>query len=297
VICEARRRLRDGQTPLAERVPAITDRLHLPDKVPNQPALAAYVEAVAEWHQDETYTVRQVHAWAALARLLERDLSAVPSVRERILGSAAEAGLDQALPESIAHTVLNHADRPYVFSDQRAFLAVLAYRAHGYLSKVDFGRLYCDRRHRLLREVRDEVHRRIWRLFKPIATLTGEFGGLSLSLLILLIRIDHRIFVAAGLSRWRANRAWFALLRRVLGRLGAHAARQRKLAPPGRTGRYPTMRFVDVRATLPSIPRWRHELSKCRLSNSFESVCMQSIRVSAVISALQELLNGPPAWH
>jgi ADP-heptose:LPS heptosyltransferase len=60
-----------------------------------------------------------------------------------------------------------------------------------------------------------------------------------------------------------------------------------------RVSTYPSAKFVDAGAHLACVPCWRHQYSKCRVSDSLESVCMKSISPSEVIAALQDLLDNP----
>lgn len=54
-----------------------------------------------------------------------------------------------------------------------------------------------------------------------------------------------------------------------------------------RCGDYPTVTFLDARKSLNCVPCWRHEFSKCKLSDSYESICMTMITADDVIEALE----------
>jgi hypothetical protein len=252
VLGQARARLRAGDHRLAALAPALTARIAIPERIVNRPPLVAYLVARIEWDQENVRISERDAAWCDIADLLGRDLGAVPGVREQILGFCADIGLDQPLPAACASAVLAHAERPYLFSIPREFLGLKAYQAvdavrtgnvgvlshawlrdwSGYLSRSRVKAPYQDPRRRSLREILDEVHRRIWRHLGSLP----KNGNIAIALIGLLIRIDYRFFVASGWSRTRVGRVWLTVFRSALGRLSARATPRRARSATGEPG-------------------------------------------------------------
>jgi hypothetical protein len=58
---------------------------------------------------------------------------------------------------------------------------------------------------------------------------------------------------------------------------------------------YSTVTPFDLRDRFPCMPCWRHQMTPCRYSDSFESSCMQQLSVIDIVRALDRLLRDAAA--
>lgn len=224
----------------ADLLATLADRLPPPQKVSGSPVLREYLDAAINLNEGLYRTAHVDRFWEFVDRLLDRELGAVPDLRERLLGFAAEIGLTAKLPQTIEAKLLAYVERPYLFSTPRQFLNVLAYKLHRsilrrdfevvsgpwlvewcrYLARSQFSRPRRNADRRSLLEVKNEMHRRIASIFKYGDALRGACGGWRKSLIVLVIKLDYQLFIRNKIANWRLTYPWFALVRSLLRRLG-----------------------------------------------------------------------------
>lgn len=204
----------------------------LPARAEGSPSFRDYMNASIGWYHALRGTMFIQKFWDAIGPLLEMDLSPMPDLRERLLAELADAGRRLPLPAAISRTVLAYTNRPFVFSNPESYLYVLGYGLADHIAKADiaaitdswlilWGRYLSKvRSHRMKRQtdallLKNDIHRRLSMMARLSGILAGRYGGVRISLLLLLIKLDYWLFIRTKMAATLAGRFWLRLEQRV----------------------------------------------------------------------------------
>jgi putative component of toxin-antitoxin plasmid stabilization module len=257
MIREAARRPDAGTPGVIDLVTQLGDRIGLPQRSSDNPRAGDYIDALVAWYDAIQDSGQIAQLWDRISRLVRVDFGDRAESRARFISVLAEIGLGAVVPRDIEAEVLASAGKAYLFHfDDRQFLSMLAFQLERALRDGDRGPLaggpwliawcrclaaapYTRRRRKVgqrsLMALKAEIHSRIARACRFSDLLLGRFGGLRRSLVLLLIKLDHALFISTGVSTWRQTYPWFVALRWSLLRLvRPRATRTPLLAAPRR---------------------------------------------------------------
>jgi hypothetical protein len=239
VIGAAALRADATSAPVIDLVTRLGDRIGLPASAAGGPAVA-YLEALVAWYQAIQDTDAIARLWDRITRLVGVDFGSRVALRVRFVTLLSEIGLGIAVPPEVEAAVMACADQAYLFHfEDRQFLSLLAFKLDRHLRDGDQTILsgpwlfqccrcladspYSRRRRKIgqrsLMALKGEIHSRIARACRLSEIVRGRFGGVRQSLVLALIKLDHALFIATGLSTWRQTYPWYVVLRWALRRL------------------------------------------------------------------------------
>lgn len=218
---------------LVEKISGILKNSELPTKPSNAPPFREFFLAAIEWYE-ALYTARHLQQFERMIAELSRlDMSAMPDLRERLAVGLADIGRRSLLSDELERFVHRLADKPYLLTSA-GVLRLLGLSFHRGLREVPvfsvadewlhawfyhLGRasFRADRENML--SLRNDIHTRLSLLISVRKIVSGCFG-IRNCLLLLVIKLDHRVFIATRMNSKRLGRFWFAFVRFAARRLG-----------------------------------------------------------------------------
>jgi hypothetical protein len=187
---------------------------------------------VVQWYNALRSSIYVSAFWSNIQSMLSMDLSAVPDVRESILGEVADFGRGSPLPPQIGEILDSYSDRPYLFSAQKNFVRLISYKMKQVILNADMEILVSKwlffwmfnlagaslAQKKNLRDIismKDEIHAGLGYLLRPTSILMGRYGGFAVSFNLLVIKLEHLLVFRRKKSLTPFGASVFWVLRRL----------------------------------------------------------------------------------
>jgi hypothetical protein len=230
---------------LVDAVAAVLGNATLPRTLRGGPAFRDYCEASIDWYRALSTTPFVQQFWAQIETLAHADMSAQPDTRERVVAIIADIGRQQPVPPTLSEIVIDFAAKPFLVSNPANFLHVLGYVLHFHICEADLdafteswlgdwrahmavSRGWSTKQRAPLMALRRDVHTRIGLMLRNWGVVTGRFGGFYTTLTLILIKLDHHLFLRRTPKDGLFGRLWFPAMRLLFHLIEQNVRRKRR---------------------------------------------------------------------